>query len=48
MRQQKRVFLTSEGGGRQQSFTLAAPNELKLGESKVVRAGHLLGGGVGG
>ena len=31
-RQQRRVFLTSEGGGRQQSFTQAAPNELKLGE----------------
>ena len=23
---------TSEGGGRQQSFTQSAPNELKLGE----------------
>ena len=30
-RQQRRVFLTSEGG-RRQSFTQAAPNELKLGE----------------
>ena len=27
------MFLTSEeGGGKQQSFTQAAPNELKLGE----------------
>ena len=26
------MFLTSEGEGRQQSFTQAAPNELKLGE----------------
>jgi len=34
--------------GRQQSFTQAAPNELKLGEGeKLVRAGHRLGGGVG-
>ena len=42
--------LTSEGGGRQQSFTQSAPNELKLGGGgdKVVRAGHRLGGGVGG
>jgi len=48
MRQQRQVFLTSEGGGRQQSFTQAAPNELKLGEGeKLVRAGHRLGGGVG-
>ena len=26
------MFLTSEGGGSQQSFTPAAPNKLKLGE----------------
>ena len=26
------VFLTSEGQGRPQSFTQAAPNELKLGK----------------
>ena len=26
------MFLTSEGGGKQQSCTQAAPNELKLGE----------------
>ena len=31
-RQLRRVFLTSEGGGREQSFTQAAPNELKLDE----------------
>ena len=43
------MFLTSEARGRQQSFTQAAPNELKLGEGgKVVRAGYRLGGGVGG
>ena len=43
------MFLTSEGGGRPQSFTQAAPNELKLGKgAKVVRAGYRLGGGVGG
>ena len=42
------MFLTSEGGRRQQSFTQAAPNDLKLGEGgKVVRAGHRLGDGVG-
>ena len=29
------MFLTSEGGGRQQSFTQAAPNELRLGEGGV-------------
>ena len=41
--------LTIEGGARQQIFTQAAPNELKLGKGgKVVRAGHRLGGGVGG
>ena len=34
---------------RQQSFTQAAPNELKLGEGgKVTRAGHRRGGGIGG
>ena len=44
------MFLTNEGGGEQQSFTQAAPNELKLGEGrvKVMGAGHRLGGGVGG
>ena len=43
------MFLTSEGEGRQQSFTQTAPNKLKLGEGgQVVRAGHRLGGGVGG
>ena len=43
------MFLTSEGRGRQQNFEQAAPNELKLGEGgKVVRAGHRLGGGIGG
>ena len=43
------VVLSSEGGGRPQSFTQAAPNEVKLGKGgKVVRAGHRLGGGVGG
>ena len=31
-RQQIRVFLTSEGGGRPQSFTQAVPNQLKLGK----------------
>ena len=31
-RQPRRVCLTSEGGGRQQSFTQAASNELKLAE----------------
>ena len=31
-RQQTRAFLTSEGGGRQQSFTQSAPNEPKRGE----------------
>ena len=47
--QQKRVFLASEGGGRQQSFTQAASNELKLGVGgKVVRAGNRLGDSVGG
>ena len=33
-RQQRPVFLTSEGGGRQQRFIQAAPNELKLGEGR--------------
>ena len=43
------VVLSSEGGGRPQSFTQAAPNEVKLGKGgKVVRAGHRLIGGVGG
>ena len=43
------MFLTSEGGGRHQSITQAAPNELKLGEGgKMGRAGHRIGGGVGG
>ena len=43
------VVLSSEGGGRPQSFTQAAPNERKLGRGgKVVRASHRLGGGVGG
>ena len=42
------MFLTSEGGGKQQSFTQAAPKELKLGEGGyVVTAAHRLGGGVG-
>ena len=42
------VVLSSEGGGRPQSFTQVASNELKLGKGgKVVRAGHRLGGGVG-
>ena len=41
--------MTNEGGGRPQSFTQAAPNDLKLGNgAKVVRAGHRLRGGVGG
>ena len=41
--------MSDQRGGRQQNFTQAAPNELKLGEGgKVVRAGHRLGGGVGG
>ena len=31
-RQQRRVFQTSKGGERQQSFTQAVPNELKLGD----------------
>ena len=32
------MFLTGEGGGRQQSFTQAAPNEMKLGDGgKPVR-----------
>ena len=43
------VVLSSEGGGRPQSFTQAAPNELELAKGgKVVRAGHRLEGGVGG
>ena len=43
------MFLTSEGGGRPQSFTQAAPNELALARGgKVVRAGHWLGNGVAG
>ena len=42
------MFLTSEGGGRHQSLTQAAPNERKLGKGgKVVTGGHRLGGGVG-
>ena len=35
------MFLTNEGGGRQQSFTQAAPNELKLGEEGQSDAGWL-------
>ena len=36
-------------GRTPQSFAQATPNELKLGKGgKVVRAGHRLGGGVGG
>ena len=31
-RQQRRTFLISEGGGRQQRLTQAASNELNLGE----------------
>ena len=43
------MFLTSKGGGKHQSFTQVAPNELKFGEGgKVVKAGHRRGGGVGG
>ena len=39
----------SDQRGRPQSLTQAAPNELQLGKGgKVVRAGHRLGGGVGG
>ena len=44
---ERQTFLTNEGGERQQIFTQVAPNEVKL-EGKVVRAGHRLGGGVGG
>ena len=29
---ERQMFLTSEGGGRQQSLTQAAPNEMELGE----------------
>ena len=44
-RQQRCMCLTSEGGGRTQSFTQAAPNELKLARwDQVVSAGHRLGG----
>ena len=39
----------SDKRGRPQSFTQAAPNELNLARGgKVVRAGHRLGGSVGG
>ena len=43
------VFLSNDGGGRPQSFTQAAPNELKLG--KGVGSGESwpsAGGRVGG
>ena len=40
--------MLEEAGGEQRNITEAALNEVKLGVGKMMRAGHGLGGGVGG